>query len=159
MRKRRLGKAGVVGVTVAAAALVTMAWLATDSARAHATDVPATASGETRVVNGAVYPVNENGQTYGPVAPDADGGRCTSHGPDLIVVGMPDGSEGYVVREDFAWFETQGAPNVDIKNPEEAVAWMEAGQPMDPIPIYGVDGTTQIGWWAGENGVCEARWL
>lgn len=156
MEKRRLSRAGLVGVSLATAALVAMVWFAGDASRADATSATAAGLGKTRIVNGAEYPVNENGQTYGDIAPDSNGYTITAHGPDLIAVWMPDReTTGYAVREDMIWFESQG----DCQNPEEAVAWMEAGQPMDPIPLYAEDGETQIGWWAGENGRCEARWL
>ena len=64
------------------------------------------------------YPVNAEGQTYGSLS-DA---LTDSQAPDLILVVLPDGSEGYVLRQDL--FE---AENANPASPEEALA-IQAGQ-------------------------------
>ena len=64
-----------------------------------------------------VYPVNENGQTYGL---DWMGDDYEEHAPDLIAAAGVNGKNGYVKRIDLE--ETEGA---SVNTPEEAVAYME----------------------------------
>ncbi len=75
---------------------------------------------------------NESGQTYG-----ADWVR-----PDLILVGLEDGTEGYCYDEDLN--------GKKFSSPEEALAWQEQCQKEYPngreIPVYKSDGKTVIGY-------------
>jgi hypothetical protein len=64
-------------------------------------------------VENVEYPVNAAGQTYGSLS-DAP---TDSQAPDLILVQLADGTEGYVLREDL--FE---AENANPASPEEALA-------------------------------------
>lgn len=93
-----------------------------------------------------VYPVNENGQTYGSAA-DA---RNYEEEPDLISAYGSDGkTTGYVKKEDLQGPQPQ--------NPEEAMQLMKDAKPRD-IPLYDVDGITVIGNFrieAGEVTVME----
>lgn len=86
------------------------------------------------------YPRNAKGQTYGSAA-DA---RSSSEEPDLILVMMSDGREGYVLKTDL-----EGSMP---KNPAEAVAMQKAtdiqrssGDIGRNIKVYASDGTTEVG--------------
>jgi len=85
-----------------------------------------------------VFPVNQNGQTYGPM------GFVNTPGnePDLISAVGEDAKEGYLKKQDM--FGEQ--PN----NPEEAMAYMERIEKEKAkghkyIPLYSSDGETIIG--------------
>lgn len=111
---------------------------------------------ETRVVGGVEYPVNQNGQTYGD-EPYTVEGPVYEDLPDLVAVMVSDEDTGetfvgYMRKEDCEPFYGQFDR---ITNPEEALAWMEAGSPIDMRPIYASDGETQVGWWGGTNGVAK----
>jgi hypothetical protein len=98
-----------------------------------------------------IYPVNENGLTYGSAA-DA---ISIETEPDLISAVGVDGVEGYVYSKDL-----QGEMP---KTPEEAVTITKAleeklstANPNEPviirtIPLYDVDGKTVIGEFAITN--------
>lgn len=86
------------------------------------------------------YPRNAKGQTYGSAA-DA---RSSSEEPDLNLVMMSDGREGYVLKTDL-----EGSMP---KNPAEAVAMQKAtdiqrssGDIGRNIQVYASDGTTEVG--------------
>lgn len=81
-----------------------------------------------------VYPVNENGQTYGSAA---DAMALGADLPDLVLVQGKNGTTGYALREDWL-FPTPS-------NPEEAAAMMESGE-LGPreIPVYAQDGETVV---------------
>jgi hypothetical protein len=83
------------------------------------------------------YPRNGKGQTYGS-AVDAP---SLQEEPDLILVMMADGRQGYVLRTDL-----EGPLP---KNPAEAVAMQQsAGNAPRSVRVYAVDGTTQLGSFA-----------
>lgn len=83
------------------------------------------------------YPVNAAGQTYGSLA-DA---TSEIDAPDLILVEMDDGNEGYVLAAEL--FAAEGG---DISNPKEAAEWT-----FEPVPleVYESNGRTVIGVWHG----------
>jgi hypothetical protein len=92
-----------------------------------------------------IYPLNENGQTYGADGP----GRPYSIIPDLIAAMGIDGTNGYVYKTDLI----KDPP----KNPEEAIEYMrrqnERYEEMqrtgeeyaEIIPLYAADGVSVIG--------------
>ena len=94
-----------------------------------------------------IYPVNENGQTYGPNTP------WTTYPPDLIKASGVDGTEGYILRKD-SYGETS-------KIREEAIAKMDKGKQEGGnfIPLYAVDGKTVIGeFFIGNTRAEEFEW-
>ncbi|MEE1649582.1 hypothetical protein V1260_02125 [Brachybacterium sp. J144] len=108
---------------------------------------PASAESE----DDALFPVNENGQTYGSLA-DAPSDQ---QAPDLILVELDDGSEAYVLSEDL--FAAEGG---DVSSPDEAVEYMEressenlgdvSGDSVDGgLPLYTRDGTPLAEEWDG----------
>ena len=106
-----------------------------------------------RTIGGVSFPVNRNGQTYGGDLSDASNEDCV---PDLVSVslndlGNPD-AIGYMYKKDWQW-------KPPVSNPDEALEWMAAGSPRDPVPLYASDGQTQVGWWITENGVSTGRSL
>jgi len=96
-----------------------------------------------------IYPVNENGQTYGSAA-DA---ISIETEPDLIAAIGIDGTKGYVLAKDLR-------ANMP-KTPEEAIAQMNARKTAEAngtyegrlIPLYDVDGKTVIGQYRSGVGV------
>jgi len=105
------------------------------------------------------YEVNANGLTYGSVKTS----DSPANEPDLIAVVTTNdlttadvsrlseaaaakietggGTPGYVLKKDLA--EADGS---NVKNPAEAVKWMEGGAKIDHVvPVYKSDGVTQIG--------------
>ena len=85
-----------------------------------------------------IFPVNQNGETYGPLGDINTPGKE----PDLVLAKGEDGTEGYLKLKDM-WGEQ---PN----NPEEAVAYMkrleeEKARGHKFIPLYASDGKTVIG--------------
>lgn len=90
----------------------------------------------------AVYPRNENGDTYG----SAFHARTNEEKPDLIEAIGEDGVTGYIRKKDL---------DGDMpKTPEEATALKNKQQVKDPrqIPLYEKDGKTVIGTFlAGET--------
>jgi beta-lactamase regulating signal transducer with metallopeptidase domain len=81
------------------------------------------------LING--YPVNENGETFGPQVIDI------LDSPDLVLAVNDEGVVGYV-RPD----EDDGAK---VSSPEEAAAYMAAGPHDQFINMYTEDGQTVIG--------------
>ena len=100
-----------------------------------------------------VYPVNENGQTYGL---DWMGDDYEEHAPDLIAAAGVNGKNGYVKRIDLE--ETEGA---NVNTPEEAVAFMERKSQRrgknyyTVIPVFKEDGVTEIDQFWIYNGAGE----
>ena len=80
------------------------------------------------------YPINENGDTYGPNIGNEMLGE-----PDLISAVGKDGNKGYVYTKEL------GGKQPD--NPEEAVAITKENERKGSwtIPLYEKDGETQIG--------------
>ena len=83
-----------------------------------------------------VYPVNENGQTYG----SALYSKSFEEEPDLISAYGIDNTPGYVLKEDL-----NSAEGGDVKSPEEAIKWQKERSDITKIPLYDVDGKTVIG--------------
>jgi len=86
-----------------------------------------------------LYPVNDNGQTYGPDLSDAD-----TSSPDLVACVGIDGTDGYCYKTDLDGY----LPNT----PEEALDYMKQLQSAKEesgytrvIPLYASDGKTVIG--------------
>jgi len=91
-----------------------------------------------RPTTDSIFPVNQNGETYGSLGDVNTPGKE----PDLVSAKGEDGTEGYLKLEDM-WGEQ---PN----NPEEAVAYMkrqeeEKARGHKFIPLYASDGKTVIG--------------
>jgi len=96
------------------------------------------------------YPVNENGQTYGPVTLDD---QSKTIRPDLILAQGVDGTDGYILETDF----DDCSPLEKPQNPEEAMDYMRQLEILredafvrgDPylyyLPLYDSDGTTLLG--------------
>jgi len=92
------------------------------------------------------YPVNDAGLTFGSLvdatSPDTE--------PDLILVETTDGETGYVYKAAL-----DRASGADIRSPQEAAEWKPA---RTEVPVYLVDGTTQIGVFVvGEGSVFYER--
>ena len=93
-----------------------------------------------------IFPVNENGQTFGSGGYGADN-------PDLVLAYGIDGTLGYVLRTDIDGTGPLEKPN----NPDEALAYMEELDKLAAearargesyiytIPLYASDGRTVIG--------------
>ena len=80
------------------------------------------------------WPRNESGLTYGSAAE----AQSPDDEPDLILAYATNGELGYVKRTDLV----PPSPS----SPEEALARQEAmGDGTEEIPVYEVDGVTQIG--------------
>ena len=100
-----------------------------------------------------MYPVNENGQTYGL---DWMGDDYEEHAPDLIAAAGVNGKKGYVKRIDLE--ETEGA---SVNTPEEADAYMERKSQRRGknyyivIPVFKEDGVTEIDQFWIYNGAGE----
>lgn len=79
------------------------------------------------------YPVNANGETYGPTLPDEN-----AEEPDLILALGEGGITGYIKVTDT---------DDGVTSPEEALAYMEFAEKRDDfsIPLYMQDGETIIG--------------
>jgi photosystem II stability/assembly factor-like uncharacterized protein len=83
------------------------------------------------------WPVNARGQTYGTSA------LATSPAdePDLVLAVATNGKVGYILRA-----EAEAVDGSNVRTPEEALAWQAAhGSETHEIPVYEVDGITQIG--------------
>ena len=84
------------------------------------------------------YPVNENGETFGPYVNDI------LDSPDLVLAVNDEGVVGYV-RPD----EADGAK---VSSPEEAAAYMASGPHDQLVNMYTEDGQTVIGkFFVGSN--------
>lgn len=89
-----------------------------------------------------MYPVNENGQTYGL---DWMGDDYEEHAPDLIAAQGVNGKQGYVKRTDLD--DSDGSL---VSTPEEAVQYMERKNQRNGknyyivIPVFAEDGVTEI---------------
>ena len=90
-----------------------------------------------------VYPVNENGQTYGL---DWMGDDYEEHAPDLIAAEGVNGKQGYIKRIDLD--DSEGGSLVST--PEEAIQYMERKNMRKGknyyivIPVFAEDGVTEI---------------
>lgn len=81
------------------------------------------------------WPTNPSGLTYG----SGLGVRASNQEPELIEAIATNGQVGYVKRGDLASAHTLAA------NPQAALAQQSASVPSTTIPVYQVDGKTQIG--------------
>lgn len=89
-----------------------------------------------------VYERNDSGMTFGSLS------DATSLGnePDLVAVVMPDGSDGYVLRD-----ELDRVTGAHISTLEEAFAWEESLDELDTtLTAYDREGNV-IGTWDGVN--------
>ena len=97
-----------------------------------------------------VYPVNENGQTYGL---DWMGDDYEEHAPDLIAAEGVNGKQGYVKRIDLD--DSDGSL---VSTPEEATQYMERKNQRNGknyyivIPVFAEDGVTEIDQFWTYNG-------
>lgn len=88
----------------------------------------------------AGYPRNSKGETYGPNVPEVYGSS-----PDLEAAFGSNGEEGYIRQSDM--------PGANVKNPEEALAymeWLKTQPPTIPIPLYDCEGNV-IGQFSAGN--------
>lgn len=104
-------------------------------------------SGKPVIQKASIYPVNENGQTYGlaPLAPSPE------FEPDLIAAGGVDGTLGYVLAEDL---------NGKLpKTIEEALAGqkLRSVTRFRVIPLYASDGKTVVGQFVIGGGSCSTE--
>lgn len=142
----KLHKITTVNILVAAFALALVAGVVVFLLNAPTT-APAGASStaeDTPAETEVDYPVNEQGQTYGSLA-DAP---SDDQAPDLVLVELPNGEEGYVKSEDL--FAAEGE-NADT--PAEAKASerkLEKAGGID-LPAFESDGKTRAGTFEGVN--------
>jgi hypothetical protein len=99
-------------------------------------------SKEEIIMNG--YPINENGQTYGPDVKDLN-----LDPPNLILAKGENGVTGYIYND---------LGNLGVGSPEEAVEYNKINSDSYSIPLYLQDGDTIIGVFkldksGGENDV------
>ena len=79
------------------------------------------------------YPINDNGQPYGPNMGDT---TIIIGEPDLLLAEGVNGKVGYVKQDDL--------DGPQPKTPEEAVRLTKGAKPRE-IPLYNEDGETIIG--------------
>ena len=104
---------------------------------------------EGRYVGSVYYPVNEQGQTYGPSAlayenlPEGVSAlEAIDYMPDLVSAVGEDGTEGYILKEDFL-------PSAIPSSPEEAIRMQNNGTfDHEEVPLYASDGETVLGVYA-----------
>lgn len=96
----------------------------------------ASSNARTAEVAAPDYPNNKAGLSFGSAALAA----APEDEPDLILVETAEGVSGYVYKSDLD--EASGA---NVSSPREALSWQEAAQDLRKIPVYEVDGITQIG--------------
>lgn len=124
-------------LTVAAAALGIGAGAGVASASGLIFAQPA----DSETAEAPEYAVSDSGLSYGSLA-DAPSDALA---PDLILVELPDGQQGYVYSE-----ELFAAENDDPSSPGEAIASNDKG-PVG-VPVYELDGVTRIGtFWVGQG--------
>lgn len=100
---------------------------------------------EGRLVGSVYYPVNEQGQTYGSsslayeqIPEGILASEAIEYLPDLVSVVNSDGTEGYVLKEDFH-------PSTPT-SPEEAIQMQNDGAfDEKEVPLYASDGKTVLG--------------
>lgn len=139
-----------VRLLIAAFALVLVAGVVAFLLNAQTT-APAgasSASEDATVETGVEYPVNEQGQTYGSLAdaPNDD------EAPDLVLVELPNGEEGYVKSKDLFAAEGENA-----STPAEAKASerkLEKTGGID-LPAFESDGKTPAGTFEGVSPTAE----
>ena len=99
------------------------------------------------------FPKNDAGQTYGSCAD-----VLPAEYPDLVaVIGRGPGNDliaGYVLAS-----ELREASGDNVRNPEEALAWMRAQEHRPPatLVVYARDGTTAIGSFTLSKAQTRAR--
>ena len=109
---------------------------------------PGLASGERYAQSN--FPRNEFGQTYGSDAL----AETFAETPDLIAVQGIGGRIGFIKKTD-SW----PILHPTFKSPEDAAAYSQKVRKNPPraIPVYELDGKTQIDWFRYGNGGSEAR--
>lgn len=124
----------------------------TVSAPTPSADGAPSEQGEGVIAGGPIFPVNEHGQTYGSHA-DAE---SPEDGPDLVAVGMEDGSTAYVHSSDLTRYDG-AVPHPDeasryaAKTQAMSVAWRARGFEYIPITAYASDGVTVLSTWTGKS--------
>ena len=101
---------------------------------------------EGRFVGSVYYPVNEQGQTYGSSAlayenlpEEVSALEAIDYMPDLVSAVGEDGTEGYILKEDFL-------PPATPSSPEEAIQMQNSGTfDHKEVPLYASDGKTVLG--------------
>ena len=101
---------------------------------------------EGRYVGAVYYPVNEQGQTYGSSAlayenlpEEVSALEAIDYMPDLVSAVGEDGTEGYILKEDFL-------PSAIPSSPEEAIQMQSNGAfDHEEVPLYASDGETVLG--------------
>ena len=104
---------------------------------------------EGRYVGSVYYPVNEQGQTYGSSAlayenlpEEVSALEAIDYMPDLVSAVGEDGTEGYILKEDFL-------PSAIPSSPEEAIQMQNNGTfDHEEVPLYAYDGETVLGVYA-----------
>jgi len=87
-----------------------------------------------------VFPVNENGQTYG----SSMNSKSLDDFPDLIEAVSKDGAEGYVYYTDL-YGDMPNSPEQAAKYMEDMRELNERGIFVKAVPVYKLDGKTVIG--------------
>ncbi len=109
--------------------------------------LPGCGQGETQVSSQqAVFPVNEQGQTYGslsdlenPVSGGVAVDECNeAYVPDLVEVTADNGVNGYVLSEDLL------GPLSDLSG-EATELTEDGGSTVRELPVYAQDGKTVLG--------------
>lgn len=92
----------------------------------------------------AQYPVNTNGQTYG----SGEYAKSDSDLPDLILVRLSDGREGYILKKDYI------GPSLSLDQVKALPTDSNGNfvQQATTVPVYAQDGTTQIGTFTMQAG-------
>lgn len=136
--KRVLTPAAVIGLVVAGGFTISSA-MAGDGSDHPAPGVATAPGGQPAPYGSADFPVNAQGDSYGPSENVA-----FEDWPDLILVEASNGADGYVERDLLN--EVTGA---NVSSPEEAVAWQKQsdseGWTVKELPVYESDGRTQVG--------------
>jgi hypothetical protein len=94
------------------------------------------------------FPTNDAGQTFGSCAD-----VLPSDYPDLVAV-IGQASDGQRVTGYVLATELREAEGGNVRNPEEAIAWMRAQEQRPPtrLSVYSRDGTTVLGSFTQDKG-------
>lgn len=98
------------------------------------------------------YSMNAAGLTFGSAAQAANPGQE----PDLIQATATNGVHGYVFKNDLEDADGTTAQKA-FKTPEDALKWQATeGQVDHSVPVYLVDGKTQVGVFVVEGAKSQA---